>query len=229
MALRPVLRDALTDPAANALGRFLPSQLPGLKLWTRYNQGITITGAGVSQWDDQSGNDNHLLQATDANRPSKEADGSILFDGVNDFLKAVGFTWVQPETVYLRMKQVTWTDTRTLFDGNAANSGRVGQVTVTPTISMRSGGVPVADNTDLVVDVYAAMAVIFNGASSLLQINNNTPTTGSPGGANMSGFTLGAHGANGVFSNIQVKEVIGYSTAHDAVTRAKVIAYLQTL
>ncbi len=41
----------------------------GPAAWFRANTGITVTGLGVSQWDDQSGNARHLLQGTDANRP----------------------------------------------------------------------------------------------------------------------------------------------------------------
>lgn len=44
---------------------FTPSDISGLKLWTRFNSGITETGSGVSQWDDVSGNGNHLLQGTE--------------------------------------------------------------------------------------------------------------------------------------------------------------------
>lgn len=35
----------------------------------RADTGITITGAGVSKWDDQSGNGHHLTQTVDADRP----------------------------------------------------------------------------------------------------------------------------------------------------------------
>lgn len=41
----------------------------GIKIHFDAALGITQTGRGVSQWNDQSGNGNHLVQATDANRP----------------------------------------------------------------------------------------------------------------------------------------------------------------
>ena len=108
--------------------KFLPSELSNLEAWYRFNQGITVTGSGVSQWDDASGNANHLLQAVDTNRPSKEADGSILFDGVDNYLKAVAFTLIQPETVYILLKQVTWVNQARFFDGDTMNSGIVRQI-----------------------------------------------------------------------------------------------------
>lgn len=204
---------------------FLPSRVAGLVLWTRFNSGITVTGSGVSQWDDQSGNGNHLKQATDTNRPSKEADGSVLFDGVDNYLKADAFTLVQPETIYVLGKQVTWTSNDKLFDGNASNSGLVFQNGTTPDLQAFAGTISSA-SSDLTLDNYGVVITIFNGASSVFQVDNNTPITGNFGAANMGGFTLAAQGSNLNFSNIQIKEVIIYNTAHDAATRAQVIKYL---
>ncbi len=50
---------------------FGPNFVLGLSpaAWFRAGTGITVTGSGVSQWDDQSGNARHLKQGTDANRP----------------------------------------------------------------------------------------------------------------------------------------------------------------
>jgi len=206
-----------------------PSELPDLKLWTRFNSGITVTGSGVSQWDDQSGNGNHLKQGTDTNRPSKESDGSILFDGVDNFLKADAFTLVQPETIYLLVKQVTWTDADYLFDGNASSSGLVYQKSTSPGLRAFAGALS-GENTDLVLDAYGVISVTFNGTSGVFQINNNTALTGDYGAANMGGFILGAIAGGGAnWSNIQVKEALIYSTAHDAATRVEIIAYLSNV
>ena len=59
---------------------FAPDDLDNLVAWYQFNIGITVTGAGVSTWADQSGNGNDLLQSTDADRPSHESDGTILFE-----------------------------------------------------------------------------------------------------------------------------------------------------
>src|SRR5262245_35435328 len=56
---------------------FLPTSIGGtaLKLWLRADKGITLASGDVSQWDDQSGNGNHVSQATAANRPLFVASG----------------------------------------------------------------------------------------------------------------------------------------------------------
>jgi len=207
---------------------FDPTDAAGMKAWYRKGTGITVTGAGVSKWADQSGNGNDLLQATDTNRPSQEADGSILFDGVDNKLKCASFTLVQPETVYLLIKQVTWTANAYIFDGNTDTAMAVFLAVVTPEVRAY-GGITSAVNGDLAIGSYGVLSVVFNGASSVLQVDNNTPVTGNASTNDMGGFTLGAAGDASNFGNIQVKEVAIYNTAHDAATRAKVIAYLSNL
>lgn len=195
----------------------------------KFNTGIALNGSNVSQWDDASGNGRHLKQATATNQPAKQADGSILFDGVDNFLKCDAFTLNQPETVYVLFKQVTWSNQESVFDGNAINTGRCLQNTTTPQIALYAGSGPVASNVELAVDTYGALAAVFNGASSVLQINSTSSAAGNAGAGNMGGFTLGANGNNATPCHIQVKEVAIYSVAHDEATRAQVIAYLNGL
>lgn len=196
--------------------------------WFKYGSGITVTGLGVSQWSDQSGNGRHLLQGTDTNRPALQADNSILFDGSDNFLKTAPFTLNQPETVYLLFRQVTWADFRLIFDGDTAAVAALRQRGVTPTIDLFSGGAA-AGNTGLILNTYSVVASVINGASSLISVNNGTPTTGNPGAGSPGGFTLGGNGTGTANSNIQVKEAIVYSVAHDATTRAQVIRYLASV
>jgi hypothetical protein len=197
--------------------------------WFRLGQGITITGAGVSQWDDQSGNARHLKQATDTRRPALQADGSILFDGVDNCIKTDAFTLNQPTTVYFLGKQVTWTFQDTLVDGNAGNDLRITQGAVggtTPKISIYAG-TELGNITTLAVDTYGVIAAVFNGASSSIQHSLNAATTGAAGAANAGAITLGAFGdLSSGFSNIQVKELIVFAAAHTAAQRQSVIYYL---
>ena len=210
------------------IGGDFPSELPGLKLWCRYGSGITETGLGVSQWDDVSGNGNHLKQAADADRPSKEADGSILFDGLSQSLKADAFTWNQPETVYLLFNQVSWTASDGIFDGNADLSMLLNSITSTPTLALFAGTANDPSISAATVGDYVALCAVVNGASSILQVGDTTSATGNPGASNAGGFTLGRR-AGAASGNIQVKEVIGYAAAHDAATRSQIISYLLSI
>lgn len=204
---------------------FSPQQLPDLAAWYRFGQGITSAGGLVSVWADASGRARNLLQATGTNQPTLNADGSILFDGVDNWLKTAAFTLNQPVTVYALMKQLTWTLSDIIWDGDAVNSYLV-QDNVTPMLRL----VGVADNTDLAVNTYGVLVTVLDGASSAIQVNNGATTTGNAGAGNPGGFTLGTRGdVSAQWANIEVKEVIIYNAAHAAGTRARVYEYLRRL
>lgn len=81
-----------------SLGQFdssawTPAQI-STDLWLDANDSSTITlnGSTVSQWNDKSGNDRHVVQASSTSQPTYNATGfnnkpTIDFDGSNDFLK----------------------------------------------------------------------------------------------------------------------------------------------
>jgi hypothetical protein len=66
-----------------------PAQLSGLSLWLDADDASTITlnGSTVSQWDDKSGNLNHVFQATSSKQPTLLT-GEVDFDGADDMLTA---------------------------------------------------------------------------------------------------------------------------------------------
>lgn len=197
--------------------------------WFRKGTGITSAASAVSGWADQSGNGRDYAQATGANQPDVTASGTILFNGSSDTLKTADFTLAQPYTRYFRLKQVTWTDTDYIADGNTTNVGGIAQRGVTPAIDLfAGGGGAAASNTALAVGAWGSLCAVFNGASSVLQINDTT-TTGDPGASAAGGLTLGASGGGTSPSNIEVAEEIVYSVAHDATQRADVIAYLNSV
>lgn len=188
--------------------------------WYRYNTGITVAGAGVDTWADQSGNGRDLRQTTDTNRPALQADGSILFDGVDNFLSA-SFTHVSPVTWYGLLKPVSLTAGARVF------SGTTGTVVVLETAAAAqlfcTGAA--ATNASFVAGAYIAFGAVFNGASSVFQVNNAI-AAGDPGTNDPGGLAVGASSGGTSPSNIQVKEVILFPAAHDATQRGMVIRYL---
>lgn len=94
--------------AAGALTDFEPTDIAGLKLWLRADLGVTLNGATVSDWADQSGNGYHLTQAAAPSQPTFVASdagannqAAIDFDGINDVLaRAAGFAPLDGATAY---------------------------------------------------------------------------------------------------------------------------------
>lgn len=194
--------------------------------WWLKGQGQTVTGSGVSQWDDLSGNGRHLLQGTDAARPALQADGSVLFNGTSHYLKTNAFTLNQPEWVLWVGKQVSWTGVDRVFDGNADVSGVLYQSPTTPRLRLYAG-VGSTENANLAVGALGVVSCVINGASSALQINNTAATGGDPGAANMGGLTLGA-AATGAsnWANISTSELLVFPFAPSTAQLDRLVAGL---
>ncbi len=207
---------------------FTPASLTNLRAWYKSDTGITI-GTGVSQWNDLSGNANHLVQATAANQPVVTAGAinglpAITFDGVNDSLKAGAFTLVQPETIFVVYKQSTWTVDDAICDGNTADSMLLTQQSVTPQIRVY-GGTHVGP-VSLTLGVFALAAAVLDGASSSLQVNNEAAATGPGGALGGGGFTLGSRATGTNCSDIAVAEVVVMAANATAGERANMRAYV---
>lgn len=160
----------------------------------------------VSQWDDRSGEDNHLLQANASYQPLWSSDG-VLFDGVDEFMKCVSFTLNQPEYLYAVLKQITY-GSDYFFDGDTSLKMLVQQTGGSPNLGLY-GGAALNGNSDLAIDTWGVMRALFNSTSSRLQIDNNSALIGDGGINNAGGFTLGCRGdVADRFANIEVKEII---------------------
>ena len=198
-------------------------------LWVDSSQNVTKNGANrVSVWGDKSGQGNDLLQATGASQPLYSTNG-ILFDGANDFMKAIPFTLVQPEMVYIVFKQVTWSYTTRVFDGGSTNAMVLSQRPTSPDLNIQVGGYSSSlsvKNTNLPVNTFGIARCLYDGVNSKFIIDDTTPVTGSVSTLSAGGFSLGARGGNSLHSNIEVKEVIIRKVADSAEDEALIYQYL---
>ena len=193
-----------------------------------YQPGNYTGTLNASAWANSIGAAGSLLQATGANQPTIEADGSLLFDGLAHWMRAT-FTLNQPETIYLVGKQVTWTDQDQFYDGVTADSMDLYQGTVTPTIKIYAGAAA-AVSTQLAVDTYGVIVAVFNGASSTIKVDGNAPGTAVDVGAgNGGGITLGAKATPLNYGNVQIKEVIIRNVADSAAVQAQIQALLKAI
>jgi hypothetical protein len=228
--LRPLLQPLLRGPMEPNYGNSVaPPPSTNLMAWYSKGTGITSSANAVSAWADQSGNTRHLVQATGSAQPTLQGDGTIIFDGTADRLVAV-FAVSAPVTMYLRMKQITWSADKIIAGLESYGSGILQRGT-TPEIAI-FGGSYVANNSALALNTWGNVAAGFAsaalGAGSFVRINATT-LTGSPGAhAGLTGFMLGANDDGFGPTNIQVAEVLLYSALHDATTQDQVFTYLST-
>lgn len=194
--------------------------------WFDYLQMITKDGSDfVSVWGDASTNSNDLLQPTGTNQPLWSSDG-VLFDGVDNFMDTLSFTLNQPEFIYAVLKQVTWSADGRIFDGDTIDSGVLYQNPGTPQLTLYAGS-NAAINGNLALDTFGVIRVLINGASSSVQINETTKTTGDAGSRDMGGFILGSKSGGALnHGNIQVKELIIRKIADTAPNEQIIYDYL---
>ena len=222
-----------------ATAEWLPTDIGGCVLWLRSDlayQDAAKTVPCVADsliWtgENKSGLGHDVVQATEAKRPiylTNQVNGLPAwdFDTTDDYLKAVAFTWNQPEVIYLVLKSDLGY-VRRIMDGNGTDSGTV--YTWNPPINSISmyAGSGIDTGLQPGVNTWFILRIIFNGANSSARVNNGTPVTGDAGTSNMGGFTLGmrADGITQPFDG-QFAEVIGYNAIPSDANDTLIMDYL---
>lgn len=180
----------------------------------------TSTGARVSGSRD-------AWQGTASAQPAWDlATRTLTGDGVDNSMRTPPFPLVQPWTTFDVFNMVTWTDTDVICDGFTAATGQIEQVTTTPQININAGS-SVAANTVLAVAVDGVVVATFNGASSTLQVNRTSPTTGNAGAGTANGITLfSAGGTAAKWANVAYKEKAIISRVLSASEKLRIINFL---
>jgi hypothetical protein len=124
-----------------------PEAVPGLSVWLKADEGVTLAGGAVETWADQSRAGNDATQSTLSSRPKlvNNAIGgkrSIKFDGADDFLTLPpGFSdFNAGMTVFVVAHPTSMTDEATFFDlGNAEAADNItfGREAASSTLALR--------------------------------------------------------------------------------------------
>jgi hypothetical protein len=241
-ALRSRQRGFLLNPYRFGSPPPTSPTLPNLVGWYKLGTDITEVAGVVSQWGDQSGLAHHLVQATAGSRPTKQVDGSVLFDFHT--LQAL-FTFAQPATVYVRVMEmgrgISSITGNVIYDGG-----------ITSKMQCSQGG-PAAYKLDIWNNVVGSIGgsqaqgtligdfgtfretitAVYDSASSGYQVDSGTFFTGDMGTPvqvpAFGGFTLGGRANDTNHSSIKVYEALLYSVAHSLPDRATNIAYLSNV
>jgi lysophospholipase L1-like esterase len=208
--------------------------LPTTNLLARYvgGTGITITGAGVSAWADQSGNGHHATQTTDANRPTTKVvrgRASVSFSG-STYLSLPGTLTVDRQAcaifVCCRQRQGGGPLTLVHFDNNSVDlvlylASTTG--TVKPAVytnggarlgSFRAGhGV---STVGVICGASTNMTLVHDGRIETL--------TGNAAGSFTGGFIGQWNGDTFRFVG-EIYEIAIYAAAVDSPTREQVVDY----
>jgi subtilisin-like proprotein convertase family protein len=202
--------------------------IPGLKVWVAADSGLTMNGATVAQWADQSGNGNHFVQGNAGRQPKVVANGisgkpTLQFTASAQQTLILGTNFPAPVSVFYVAKMTGGSKQRILsgvnnnwllgwWDGGEDQGYFEGWVTAT--------GSPSASNNAYlygVVQTGSASSVYRNGK---LLVSNGNGTTGP------NGLSVVGHNGASEFSDAQVSEILVYAGALSDQQRQSVETYL---
>lgn len=130
-----------------------------------------------------------------------------LANGTSQYSASASFPLAQPYAVDVVLTQQTWTINDVLIDGRGADTGELFQDTTTPRLSMYAGNVG-PTTTQAAVARKVAITMIFDGASSYIIVNGNTPISGNAGALTPNGITLAAVASGSSNGNVSFNEII---------------------
>lgn len=206
---------------------FVPTDVAGCVIWLRSDlawQDAAKTIACASDADliyvgEDKSLTNDVIQATEGARPKFYTNqiNSIYpcwrFDGANDVLISGAFAWARPNTVYLVLKQIAWSNSDFIYDAVGPDAGMgLFQYPVTPSLIIHDGN-PACEVSTLSVGSWGILRMIHNSLNSSIRYNQGVPITGNTGGnVPPGGFTLGRIGTtNALYGNFDVAEMLGYN------------------
>lgn len=217
-----------------AVTGFSPTNISDLIAWYDASDTTTITESGgdVSQWDDKSGNGNHLTQGSSTEQPGT---GNNTQNGLNvldhdgtEYLQRttfVGGALSQPTTVFLAADTSTAASDYYFDSANTSNRQT----------SFLSGGNDVQMFAGAVLGfsgnpgsgTFDQLTFLFDTTSSEFWVNGTSQGTGSVGSQTMVGFTEYAR-FNGAQASIgDVGEIIIYDKELTTTERQQVETYLK--
>lgn len=227
---------------------FKPTDIGGCVLWLRSDiawKDAAKTQPCVSDADliyvgeDKSGLGHDVIQATSGARPKFYTNqiNSIYpawrFDGIDDFLKAVAFTWNLPEVVYVVFKPLVYTYNVRVFDGNAFNSmGFFAESGATnDAYKMYYAQANYSNySIDLPDPLWVIARLRYTADSGCGLRKNNESEVANPNSGinNAQGFILGSPDGTQFFSNIDVAEICGYNAVPSTGDDTKIMNYINT-
>lgn len=215
---------------------FDPSQIPDLFAWYRGDLGITLNGADVSDWADQSGNSRDLSEATNqplytASDASFNNQPTLTFDGVNEKLGRLAFNLGASGTGFTLFVVADFQSN--ISDGNlagyAANNVGIRQ-SVSPNffIQGRVAGTNVTSSVTESGPESYLLCLDDPGNRAELWVAGNLEVASDPFGSTIAAsgdFYVGTNGDATLFGNSAIAEVLLLNRPATSTEKQNLFAY----
>jgi len=211
---------------------FSPDDIAGLQLWLDASDESTITesSGSVSQWDDKSGNGNHVSQGTAADQPTtgvNTLNGLNVISWNNDVLANTSLDLVQPLTTFVVVNGGSAGNY--VFDSDEDNGGTnrlslfkdasTGKFAYFATSSGVVGNLAATSGS-------VVQTVEWNGSSSSMWQNGSLDVAGATGAAGTDGFRVGRRHDSSFFWVGDIAEILVYDSALSTTDREALEVYL---
>lgn len=193
--------------------------------------GLTNIGGNATAWANQIGIAGPLVGHGAGGGPTINADGSILFNGIDQYANAA-FVLNKPVSIYLVVTPIAWVNGDFIYDGLAGPyTGGLRQIPAIPQLTAMGDGLNVKTITTPgpANGIKGVVTSILNGAASTLQLNQSAPVAGDTGLTAMAGFVLGCAGNLTAFANFTAHEVMIRQIADSAAYATNIIMLLQAM
>lgn len=218
-------------------GGFSPKQIAGLQLWLDAADASTITAdTGVSEWRDKSTTKSVWVQATGNDQPATgtatmNGKNVLVFDGSNDSLSASEpLNTSMPLSFFLVQRIVAATSFGMSYTAGTGDNWNIRQNLTSGALEWNAGGNRVVLDVGSRVginDILAWRVPDGAGANSTLTRNGTAIALSEP---TLKPTLTGTHyigrRSDGFYANIQVAEIIAYSTLLSDAQRKTVESYL---
>ena len=217
---------------SGSLTSFNKDTVSGLLGWYDASDVSTITkdgGNNVTTWNDKSATNKSLVN-TLAGKPvytTNVQNGlpGIYFSGSTTGISSNAFSIASPMTMFLVVRPTGWSTGTTQNITSMPGGVMEAQKTNGATSLLLYNGATLTGGS-LVNNTPYIITMIGNGGSSSIQINNNTPTTGTAGSATASYVLLGYHNSSGNYYVGYICELLIYSTNVASTNQILIQTYL---
>jgi len=221
-----------------AAGGFNPSRIAGLQLWLDAADSSTITtDTGVSEWRDKSATQSKWAQTTGNEQPATgtatmNGKNVLVFDGSNDSLSASApLSTSLPLSFFLVQRIVAATSFGMSYTTGTGDNWNIRQLLSSGLLMITTpGGTAYQDGSGSRAGINDILAwVVPSGAGTNSTLTRNGASL-TPSGPTLKPTLTGTHyigrRSDGFYANIQVAEIIAYSTELTTVQRRTVESYL---